>query len=175
MSSQFVTKFKFFWDDADHALEDWLQDMARQGLHLEKVGFLHYHFVFRRGEPAEMTYRLDYRATRLAPDYLQLFIDAGWEHVDQSFGWQFWRAPSLAGRTREIFTDVESRIKKYQRLLWLFALAWSPVVLLLPFERGQARWDTPMEVGVTLAMLGVTAYLVARLVRRIRRLRNPEP
>ncbi|MFC5461394.1 DUF2812 domain-containing protein [Massilia niabensis] len=175
MSAQLVTKFKFFWDDADHAIERWLEDMARQGLHLHKMGLLHYHFVFRRGEPAEMTYRIDFRMMRPSPDYLQLFSDAGWEHAGQSLGWQIWRAPSYAGRTPEIFTDVESRIKKYQRLLWLFALAWSPALVLLPFERGQAMWDTPQDIGRMLAGLGFTAYVVTRLVRRIRKLRNPVP
>jgi hypothetical protein len=174
MSGKLITKFKFFWDDADHAIERWLEDMARQGLHLHKVGLLHYHFVFRRGEPADMTCRIDFRPMRPSPDYLQLFSDAGCEHAAQSLGWQVWRAPSHAGRTPEIFTDVESRIRKYKRLLWLFVLAWSPAVLMLPFK-GVSMWDTPLDMGTTLAALGFTAYVVARLVRRIRRLRNPVP
>ncbi len=37
MSAQLVRKFKWYWDDADHAMERWLQEMARQGLHLKRV------------------------------------------------------------------------------------------------------------------------------------------
>jgi hypothetical protein len=116
--------------------------MARQGLHLQKVDCLRSRFVFRRGEPAEMTCRLDFQVNRVSPDHVQLFVDAGWEHVDQSFGWQFWRAPMRAGRTPEIFTDTESRIRKYQRLLWLFAVCYVPFFFML-LTKGQAAWDTP--------------------------------
>jgi Protein of unknown function (DUF2812) len=173
MSDQFVTKFKFFWDDADHALESWLQDMARQGLHLHKVSVLRCWFVFRRGAPAEMSYRLDFQARRTKADYYQLFADAGWEHVDQVLGWHFWRVPVRAGRVPEIFTDVESRIRKYQRLIWLFALAWLPFFVMLPFRHpGEA---TPRSIGMLLGIAVVTLYAVLRLVLRIRRLRNPTP
>lgn len=175
MSDQFVTRFKFFWDDADHALEDWLQQMARQGLHLHKVGLLRCWFVFRRGAPAEMIYRLDFQARRTKPDYFQLFADAGWEHVDQVLGWQFWRAPVRAVRTPEIFTDVESRIRKYQRLIWLFAFAWLPFFIALPFVDVSKFWASPKDIALSLAVAGVTVYAVLRLVLRIRRLRNPTP
>ena len=175
MSGQLVTKFRFFWDDADHALERWLEDMARQGLHLQSVGLVRCKFVFRRGEPAEMTYRLDFQVSRASPDYVQLFVDAGWEHVDQVLGWQFWRTPTRAERIPEIFTDVESRIRKYQRLLWLFAFAWTPVVIMPFFKKGMDLWATPKDIVLTLAMLGFTVYAMARLVLRIRRLRKPAP
>jgi hypothetical protein len=174
MSDRLVRKFKFFWDDADHALERWLEQMARQGLHLQSVGLLRCIFTFRRGAPAEMTYRLDFQLSRAAPDYVQLFVDAGWEHVDQSLGWQFWRAPSSAGRTPEIFTDTESRIRKYQRLLWLFALAWLPLPVMLAIK-GWAILDTPKDILLLLAIMGGMVYAMVRLVRRIRRLRNPLP
>ena len=175
MSGPLVTKFKFVWDDADHALEDWLQQMARQGLHLHSVGMMRSKFVFRRGAPAETTYRLDFRVGRASPDDLQLFADAGWEHVDQLFGWQFWRAPTRAGRTPEIFTDTASRIRKYQVLLWLFALSWAPLFVKLFFKGGKGIWDRPSAIAVTLALAGFTVYAMARLVVRIRKLRKPEP
>lgn len=175
MSGQFVSKFKFVWDDADHTLEPWLEEMARQGLHLHKVDCMRCRFVFKRGEPAKMTYRLDFQVGRAAPDYLQLFFDAGWERVDQSFGWQFWRAPTRAGRTPEIFTDTASRIRKYQRLLWLFALVWV-FALVQVARRGTDRlWDTPVNLVLTLIVVVLLIYPVVRLVRRIRALRNPVP
>ena len=172
MNGQRVTTFKFFWDDADHALEHWLQEKARQGLHLQGVGLMRTLFVFRRGEPAEMTYRLDFQAGRAPADYLQLFSDAGWEHVDQSIGWQFWRAAPRAGGTPEIFTDTESRIQKYQRLLWLFAHAWTLGIAMLLIS-GKDLWETPTDVLLMLTAVALTVYAVVRLVLRIRRLRSP--
>lgn len=174
MSGQFVSKFKFVWDDADHALERWLEEMARQGLHLHKVDCLRSRFVFQRGEPAEMAYRLDFQVRRISQDHIQLFVDAGWEHVDHSFGWQFWRAPVRAGRTPEIFTDTASRIRKYQRLLWLFAATFLLYAFRL-FDKGAAAWDTPTDIVLNLFVAVFILYAAGRLLLRIHRLRNPQP
>ncbi|QNA90004.1 DUF2812 domain-containing protein [Massilia sp. Dwa41.01b] len=173
MKDQLVSKFKYFWDDDDYLIERWLEDMARQGLHLQGVDSLRTRFVFQRGEPMEMTYRLDFQMNTVSPDYLQLFADAGWERVDTSFGWQFWRAPAQAGRTREIFTDTESRIAKYQRLLGLFGICYG-LYFITMVNKGARAWDTLFEIALNLVMMAVGVYATVRLVVRIRKLRNPE-
>ncbi len=175
MSGQKVTKFKWFWDDADHAIESWLQDMARQGLHLKRVSCLRTVFVFERGAPLDVTYRVDFLLVRADPHYLQLFADAGWEHVDQLLGWQYWRAPTRAGRATEIFTDIPSMIKKYQRLLWLFLIAWLPLALIMPLNHGRGFDQSPTMIGALAGLAGLTVYAVVRLLLRIRTLRAQAP
>lgn len=175
MSGQKVIKFKWFWDDADHVIESWLRDMARQGLHLKRVSCLRTVFVFERGEPADVTYRVDFLLVRADPHYLQLFADAGWEHVDQLLGWQYWRAPTRTGRATEIFTDVASMIKKYQRLLWLFLISWLPMALITPFKLGRGFDQSPAMLWALAGVAGVTLYAVARLLLRIRALRAQAP
>jgi hypothetical protein len=175
MSGNTVIKFKWFWDDADHAIESWLQDMARQGLHLKRVSCLRTVFVFERGAPADVTYRVDFLLMRADPHYLQLFKDAGWEHVDQLLGWQYWRAPTRAGRATEIFTDIPSMIKKYQRVLWLFLAAWLPTVLLTPFNYGKGVYSSPTFLWSLAGLIGLTLYAVVRLLLRIRKLRAQAP
>lgn len=172
MSGKKVIKFRWFWDDADHAIETWLHEMALQGLHLKRIRCIRMVFVFERGAPADVTYRVDFLLTRADPHYLQLFQDAGWEHVDQLLGWQYWRAPTRPGRATEIFSDVPSQIKKYQRLLWLFAAAWLPMLLLLPIN---SRVHSLTFWGAHAVLAGVTIYAVVRLVLRIRRLREQAP
>ena len=172
MKDQLLSKFKFVWDDNDHVLERWLEDMARQGLHLQRTDCLRSRFVFRRGEPADITYRLDFKMGRVSPDQVQLFGDAGWDRVDSSFGWQFWRSPSGPGRTPEIFTDTASRIGKYQRLLWLFAVC-NGLYFITLVDKGQRAWDTPLEIAFNLVSMIVVLYSTARLLLRIRKLRNP--
>jgi hypothetical protein len=174
MSAQLVRKFKWFWDDADHAMERWLQDMARQGLHLKRVTCIRTVFVFERGEPQDVAYRVDFLVMRKDPEYVQLFEDAGWEHVDESLGWQYWRAPMVAGRAPEIFTDVESQITKYKRLLYLFAVCSLPMLLIVP-DRRFLRGEKPVSLVIVLITAAVTVYAVVRLLKRIRRLREPMP
>jgi hypothetical protein len=172
MSGQVVRKFRWFWDDADHAIERWLQEMAREGLHLKSVGCVRTVFTFERGAPADITYRIDFQMHRIDPSYVQLFEDAGWERVDQLLGWQYWRAPTRDGLAPEIFTDVESQIRKYQRLLWLFALAWMPMAVMLLIKGTKAFGEERATVLYFAGIAAVTLYAVARLLIRIRKLRQ---
>jgi hypothetical protein len=170
--TQVVRKIRWFWDDADHAIERWLESMAREGLHLKRIRCLRTLFIFERGEPAEVTYRVDFQLWRVGQDYLQLFQDAGWERVDELLGWQYWRAPAGTGRAAEIFTDVESKSRKYKSLIWLFAL---PIVLQLPHTamRIHDSWSTaPAMTAMLLAAYGVSIYCIVRLVKRLRSLRQ---
>ncbi len=170
--AQVVRKFRWFWDDADHAIERWLESMAREGLHLKRIRCLRTLFIFERGEPAEVAYRVDFQLRRVGPDYLQLFQDAGWERVDDFLGWQYWRAPAGNVRGAEIFTDVESMSRKYKYLIWLFVV---PLVLQLPYAamRLHDRWNkAPAMVALILGTYAVALYCVARLVKRLRSLRQ---
>ncbi|MEB0030698.1 DUF2812 domain-containing protein [Undibacterium sp. RTI2.1] len=114
----------------DNQCEQWLQEMARQGLHLKSVNiFCLYTFI--QSKPAEVSYCLDFVPhLRRDPAYFDLFRDAGWEHVIEITGWHYWRTPIVAGRVPKIFTDIESKIKKYKRILLILVLGPSPLILL---------------------------------------------
>lgn len=169
---QLVWKIRWFWDDADHVIERWLGQMAREGLHLRRVSCLRTVFIFERGQPAEVAYRIDFRLTRTDRHYLQLFQDAGWERVDEALGWQFWRAPAGSVRVGEIFTDVESMARKYKQLIWLFAV---PLLVAAPFSAAgfSEQWaDRPGKLAFGMASYALGIYCISRLVRRLRSLRR---
>ncbi|WP_374584217.1 DUF2812 domain-containing protein [Pseudoduganella sp.] len=168
--NKLVWKFKWFWDDADHTCERWLEQQARAGLHLKRVHALRMLFVFERGEPAEVTYRIDFRLTRTDAHYLQLFEDAGWQRVDEQLGWQFWRAPAGMARTTEIFTDAESMGRKYKYLIVLFVV---PLLLQLPYTVKHLASGRPGLIAMVVGLHALCFYCVARLVKRLRSLRSP--
>jgi hypothetical protein len=79
-----------------------------------------------------VAYRLDFiTQSKKKPDYFQLFQDAGWEHVGEMGGWQYWRKDVEAGKATEIFTDNASKIQKYQRLLGFLVIFFSIYTLFL--------------------------------------------
>ena len=121
MEEKRVWKFFFAWNDWKE--EEWLGRMAAEGWHLLRVSpFL---YRFRKGEPADLVFRLDYRSgfQRDREEYLSLFREAGWEHRGEMGGWQYFSTPRGDGkRTPEIYTDNPSRAAKYMRLLFLFFL-----------------------------------------------------
>ena len=85
-------RFHWFWAWQEEKETAWLEQMSREGWHLEAYTFGWYRF--RRGEPREYLYRLDFDpdASKRRDEYLAIFRDAGWEHVLSWGSWQYFRA-----------------------------------------------------------------------------------
>jgi hypothetical protein len=126
-----VNKTKWFWAWQDDKEEKWLGEMSRQGLHLQHPGVFG-QYTFEQGAPSEFAYRLDFvTISKKKADYYQLFQDAGWEHVGEVGGWQYWRKEVVDGKVPEIFTDNASKIQKYQRLIGFMVIFFPIYVVLL--------------------------------------------
>jgi hypothetical protein len=127
-----IHKLKWFWPWQDDAEEAWLRKMSQQGWRLSNANLFCF-YTFQADQPADYVYRLDYQtpAKKEAPDYLQLFQDAGWEHVAELSSWHYFRKLHQQGEEPQIFTDVESKIAKYQRLLEALALPGAMLVLFM--------------------------------------------
>lgn len=143
-----ISKFKWFWAWQDEEEEAWLHEMAQQGLHLRSVaGPLHYEFEM--GEPRNDYYRMDYITDRKDyQNYLQLFKDAGWEHLAEMGGWQYFRAEGKGNAAPEIYTDKDSKAQKYQRLIIIL------IVFLPIFMTITTRPINPASPFVTLYFIG---------------------
>ncbi len=99
------------------------QKWLSEDYHLEGIPFPG-SYQFQKGEPADYVYRLDYQSLRTKDkdSYLQLFADAGWEKVGEMGGWVYFRYKVTNGDAPEIFSDLESKIGKYQRVLAYLAI-----------------------------------------------------
>jgi hypothetical protein len=182
MSASTETKqvFRWLWPWGDEALERWLGEMSLRGWHLGAPGCLFY--TFHAGEPAQWTYRTDYRilAREDREEYLGLFRDAGWEFVGEAGGWYIFRTSASGRATPEIFSDRASRIAKYTRIMAFFAFfLLIMVVTSLPLSvrpsPGRHGWITTvyevgffLRFGVSLAL----GYVIVRLGLHIRALKK---
>lgn len=170
-----VTKFKLFWAWQDEKEEAWLREMSRQGLHLQALPFP-CSYRFEAGTPRDLVYRMDYIVDRTSyENYLQLFKDAGWEHLGEMGGWQYFRTEAGEGVVPEIYTDPDSKAQKYQRLMMIL------VVLLPIFIVTSSRGVDPDSrfAGLYLAgkllislFLLLYAWALIMILRRIRELRQ---
>jgi len=172
MNTKPIRCTKWFWGWQDDKEEAWLEDMARLGLHLKNPGFGSY--VFTQGEPQEMVYRLDFLSDRKnRASYLQLFQDAGWEHVCEMSGWQYWRKARSRTENDEIFTDSESKIQKYRRLS-TYLLMILPVFIstyFIMFSHKSGVIETIFLV-ITLLLLVLYGYFFTKLQQRINQLKS---
>lgn len=109
--------FRVFFDMTGQKEEIWLSEMASRGWFLKKVPLVFYRFV--KGDPGEWVYRIDYRGGAKVDrkEYLGLFKDAGWEFVTTVAGRFYFRTRAGAGPAPEIFTDKDSRVAMYRRII----------------------------------------------------------
>lgn len=170
-----ISKFKWFWAWQDEKEENWLHEMATQGLHLRSVG-LPGSYEFEMGEPRNDYYRMDYIVNRKDyQNYLQLFKDAGWDHIGEMGGWQYFRINTEGNAVPEIYTDRASKAQKYQRLM-IFLVILFPIFFHLmtqPVDPGRSLADVYMVGKLIMGILMIIyAYAMIMILRRILQLKN---
>ncbi|MBN2393086.1 MAG: DUF2812 domain-containing protein [Anaerolineae bacterium] len=170
MTEQTIRKHKWFWAWQDDKEEAWLGQMSQQGYHLASFGFPGFYY-FTPGEPRNYVYRLDFVTdTKDYPQYLQLFQDAGWEHVGQMGGWQYFRTLAQEGESPEIYTDPDSKIQKYHRLL-TYLIIFLPIwIVVLTRDAPYPFYDILKLLYCVITL--VFAFAVIQLFRRINQLKH---
>jgi hypothetical protein len=175
MEKNTFTKFKWFWAWQDEAEEAWLGEMSKKGYHLVSTGVPTL-YTFAPGEPRDYIYRLDFHtfSKRDKQEYLQLFSDAGWEHLGEMSAWQYFRKEARPGEADEIFTDNESKRAKYKRVL-AFLCLFFPVLTFVFWGRLAGDYPIPWWGAIQVIILLVMAlftYAIIRLVIRIKQLKK---
>jgi hypothetical protein len=168
-----IHKFKWFWAWQDEKEEAWLRTMSQQGFHLVSVKPFG-SYSFKLGDKTDYVYRLDYQTNRKdTQNYLKLFQDAGWEHISEMSGWQYFRKQVEAGESPEIYTDVESKITKYKRLLGylLIFLPIYTIVFVNAFRSYPYSWWGIIRIIIFVILL-LWAYIIISLSLRIRQLKK---
>ena len=173
-----ITCWRFLFNWQEKKKTEWLQAMARQGWLLEKIWPFHY--IFRRGEPADVVYRLDYIRLygKKWQEYLALFRDAGWEYVGGFARWRYFRKLIRAGESQEIYTDALGQIGKYKRFI---RVIWAVLILTIinlvqtfhPDNPGRLILFGPFRLihvmyFITLSLLGYSLWQGFTHIRRMR-------
>ena len=171
MSSKVV--HRLYWDYEKE--ERWLNEMASRGWHFAGHRFGGYHF--EQGEPGEWIYRVELLPadprSAASQEYLSLLLDTGAEAVTTRARWVYLRRPAAMGPF-VLFSDLESRIGHYRRVLKLLTSALATLVgcagalFVVSGDSGGLAFQIPMVV-LALAVV-VLAVRVVRVSRRARRL-----
>jgi hypothetical protein len=175
MNETLIKKFRWFWSWQDDKEEQWLGEMAWQGLHLIKPDYFGQYY-FTKGKPQEVAYRLDFvTLSNKKEDYYQLFRDAKWEHVGEMGGWQYWRKPVENGKTPEIFTDSASKVQKYLRMLgWMTILMPIFIINMINANKHFIRYEdgifNNILSGIYFLLFLVFLILVFSMVMLLRRI-----
>lgn len=184
MNPTISKRYRWFWPWQDEKEEQWLEEMSRTGSHLKYV-HLPCVYGFEQGVPSRYSYRLDYMLTDKSKfnEYLQIFQDAGWEYLGEMSNWRYWRKTVQNGEPQEIFTDTESKIKKYQRLLIIMAFFLAFLVFMginlirnqIWFEADNPAWLSAiylLPVVCYAVIIPIYLVVVIKLLGRIRQLKK---
>ncbi len=172
MSDTILKKFRLFWAWEDEREEAWLREMSQQGCHLKEV-VLPGIYTFEKGEPRDYVYRLDYTSTmKKNDDYYSLFRDAGWEYLGEMSAWQYFRKEAVAGEAPEIYTDNESKVQKYRRLMG-FLLIFLPIIIINVINMSRIESKTAFVLmWVNVVLLGVYVFGMIKLYLRVQALKR---
>jgi len=175
MKENTIRKVRWFWPWQDEQEESWLRSMSQKGWHLVSVGLAGI-YRFKSGESCDYVYRLDYQTYKKKDeqDYLQLFSDAGWEHIGYMSSWHYFRKEAREGEAPEIFTDVESKVAKYKRVLTYLAFFAVIIIVVMSrnvwFEYPYSWWFVVR--AIYLFLTAGLIYSIIKLLLRIRHLRR---
>lgn len=168
-----IRVYKIFLPWQDDREENWLHEMAAQGWQLNKVVFP-CTYTFEKSQPANTIYRLDYfdKSSKEHAEYLQFFVDAGWEFVGQMGGWQYFRKSLPPGESVEIFTDNESKIAKLKRVMGFYGTMLAALVPI--FLSTIDGWGSYRMVlfGLYVLLMVLYVLILVKLNERIKRLKQ---
>ena len=167
-----INKFKWFWAWDDEKEEAYLREMALDGWHFKSVAFPGT-YEFEKGEPRNDVYRLDFLLNyKDKASYLQLFEDSGWNHVGEYGSWQYFRKTATEGEAPEIFTDNDSKMKKYSRVMF-FLIVFFPIysTMLINLSKAEGLFYEILTFVFAMFML-LYAYAMVMLLRRMGQLKK---
>lgn len=177
-------KVFFIWDyEREQA---WINEQARQGWNLVRVGFCRYEFEY--GEPGEYQYALQAlegtAGSAKQQDYLDFLEDMGVELIARFTYWGYFRRKSQ-DTPFEMYSDANSHIRHIRRieycLLPVLVLCLLDTFNVLNIYARDYAPDAPYMLFCTafpfLAALlcgciGLLVYAVVRLERTVSRLRQ---
>jgi len=167
-----IHKFRWFWAWEDDKEEIWLRELSNQGYHFKSVIFIGM-YTLEFGPKKDYVYRLDYAPKRVDDDYLNLFRDAGWTYMGSMNHWQYFRKEAAGTSAPEIFTDYESKVQKYRRIIALLA-GVTPLMVINIFNC-LSRAEEPVWLFLGLFFFTMTvlfSYGLWRLVTRVSQLKH---
>lgn len=166
---------RLYWDFENE--ERWLNSMAAKGQALVHYGWATY--TFEPSTPGEWIYRIELLAQlKSKPEsqgYLAFMAEAGVQVVATHWRWVYFRKPAVEG-SFEVFSDLDSRITHYKRVLALFvslfaALVPITIVNTINVSRGELTLAFVLPLfSVQLAVFVLLAVQGVRMARRVRSL-----
>ncbi|MBS4209259.1 DUF2812 domain-containing protein [Bacillus sp. FJAT-50079] len=161
-----IKKFKLFLASDVEKEEQWLTDMSRKGLHL--INYRLGMYYFEENPDESYVYQIDFREAD--DEYIQLYKDAGWEHIDSFIDrFHYFRTETNIEGTKKIYSDHESVKETLQRMMtfyitFFFAMVASQIGLVATWKGHPLQVTAAILIGLVFLLY---LYLFFSLKRKI--------
>lgn len=167
---------KWFWVWDFDKEEQWLNDMAAQGLALVDVGFCRY--TFEECDPGAYQVRLELLENKPCHEesrnYIRFIEETGAQQVGGFMRWVYFRKKTADGPF-DLFSDLQSRIKHLKRIIALIF-----PISLANLSIGLANVGNTAVSGIWIAKVGYLNLVVGilgcvggwKLIQKCKRMEN---
>lgn len=170
-------------------IQEWLDEMARQGLFLKEVNPRFERAEFEAGDPAPVRYRLDPAVRKRTEDgeRIALYAQMGWNYVDRIGRWYCIfscddpKAPELYTDPQSLSLAMDSLVRRDIRnhlLIVLLFVLLIPLILFFPTPyslKNLLLWEDPRDLVMTIILFALLPFpfIFAFFdIRRILKIRN---
>jgi hypothetical protein len=158
--------------------EKWLEQMAAEGWHIERVRqWSSMLMIFIKGEPRKYRYIYDVRAVA-SRDYISTYEQFGWRYLGRMASVYIWRM-EYKDKRPEAFTDEESITNRNKRTVAavsfsfvMFLLATIAIVVSLIFFPSSLSPGDRMQLVIAAVLFGVFALALGAVMIFIRKARR---
>ena len=157
-----IKKFKLFLASNIEKEEQWLTEMSRKGLHLNKYRLGTYYFEEDRQK--SYVYQIDFREAD--DDYLQFYKDAGWQHVESFIDrFHYFRTEANRDGIKKIYSDRESVKETLQRMMrfyitFFFAMIASQIGLIVTWKGHPYKWSQRCLLDSYSCFIYISSFLL---------------
>lgn len=164
-----------FFTIADYEEEElWLRTQHNSGWKLVKVTPPCF-YVFESCKREDVVYRLDYRNNDRTEGYAQMAEDFGWECVERSLGWLYFRKPAGGQNEDELFSDDASRAEMVGHIIRTRMLPIAIIFIccvvpnLINALRGNMAGLSGFFAGVFGVLFVIYIYIMAHCGLKLKR------
>lgn len=124
MRTKKIVFFSAFKRVIPEDFENWLEKMASEGWHIERIRqWSSIIMIFRKGEPKKYRFVYDLRAVA-SKDYISTYKQFGWQFLGQMASVNIWRMEYIDDRP-EAFTDKDSVTSRNNRTIAAVSFSFS--------------------------------------------------
>lgn len=156
-----MLKFKLYYDKDEE--EVWLTEMSQKGWAFKKffLGF----YTFEACEPGKYNYQIDLldNWSGEKDDYASFMKETGVEVISQWYRWVYIRKKAADGPL-EMYTDLESKISQYRRIMKFFLVGLIIEIFCLMIEFSAAIETGYASFWGLVIFLGTIVLMFLRMV-----------